>query len=477
MEQEIPIPDIPEQYVWSAGNAGSAGDIGTGTTGGTGSRKRRLWPFIVVGVIAVVLIAAIVVACVVWYSTRDARRLLAGMQNLAAETREMQEDWAAEAGNTAFSADTSFNFSTSLLPVTVGIDTVLARDTDAQKMQLSTDFSVMNYNFLSLDAYAEGNQLTVSLPDFFEENFTFSTERIDRQYNDSIFSQFGGSIDQEISINLFPEQEADTEENLTWAELLTYISDALSQRKQDGELPSVTFEKIPDEKSITVAEKDDAVYDCTLYRIVIPAEWISLWMEEGQVGEDIPLLVALSADNRILEIALEEPLCLDALLEGIGADETEEGAMWLTVSVYFLGEEYSLEDVVMRYSVTDSAGDLLSSDTVSSIIERFADGDDTAEVDSDVLYMELAAEMAWNKNDTSVSLDIDHVTMVLGDRANAKLTGSLKLTPLSQTDIVMAAPTGETLSLFELNWSDLLSLGSQFMKKAGGWLSLLSYFQ
>lgn len=291
MEQfgEIQIPEIEEKKRWS--------------------RKRKIAAGIFAGCIIMSVIAVFIFSK--WYFTEE-RAFLRAFQKLAGEARERQELWEEVTENgPADSLDqiqltTICNLSGEELPFTLGVDTTLKRDVDARKMQAETKCSVMNNQLAELNVYGEDGTFIVTFPDFWEQNFVFDAERIDIQYNESLFAEIFGTLeDCEISIDLFRKKEP-----VQW---IKYLVDWQKE---------INLEKLENPIDIGVPERDDRKYRCSQYRLTISKDWINTMMmdyivsilgvEKGvvvEIAQDLVIVVAIEEKtDRIVRISVEEPL-------------------------------------------------------------------------------------------------------------------------------------------------------------------------
>ena len=141
---------------------------------------------------AIVLIAAGFLV-IRWYGSEE-RALVKGMLNLAEEVKERQALWETASGNApedpfgAMKMTTVFNVSSEELPVTLGVDTVFLRDAKARRLRADTEISVMNNKLAGVSLIGLDHTLIVTIPVFFRQNLELDTQRIDRQYNDSLFA-------------------------------------------------------------------------------------------------------------------------------------------------------------------------------------------------------------------------------------------------------------------------------------------------
>ena len=387
------------------------------------NKKRKL----TVGIAAVcfVAVAAVVVVIAEVYFSEN-RALLKGLQNLAAEVQEWQE--LTEKNKTgAVNAETSFNISVEELPVTLGIDTQIQSDVEARKLRASTEVSVMNMNLAKAEIYGEDETLAVAVPTIWEQNFVFDTKQIDRQYNDSLLAEKWGRLEEfpEISLDLFAERE-----RLSWHELVTHCSEILKD---------LEIERIEEKIAVNIPEKDNKQYQCSQYRVVMPVTEI-MGMEWDVSDENMILLVSVDENKRIVQISLEEPLLLP------------DGE--LTGSISFVGEERSIDDIIVNMQIKGKA-DMPRLD--ESLLSELAgiNLEQTVEV-------EMSAECVLDENDTSVTINLDKLTASVTDLGALKMNGSIILAPLLEEIEPLA---GESIRIFEITEEEYDALVWQMTKK------------
>lgn len=445
--EEIQIPEIEEKKHW----------------GGPDGRKWK----IAAGLLAVgmVVFACSVFAFTKWYFSAE-RVLLRAFGNLTEEVLERRELWEAATGNgpgeewNRAKFTTVFNLSGDGLPLTLGVDTTLERDADVRKMKSRTKFSVSNTKLAELEVYGEDKTLVLTLPEFFEENFAFDTERIDEQYNGSLFARIFGTLKgYEISVDLFPKGNP-----VSW------------MRYFEGWQENVRIEKLEKSVDISVPEKDNRQYRCGQYRLTIAADWINtlftdgveaaggFWAKDGMtagVAQDIIINVAMEEENdRIVRISFEEPLVIF-----VGS---EEGRIEVKTSgeVCFLGEGRSVDDILVSMQTELPL-------TAIGIGERLLAVFGNKSGTEDNIIIELRAESLYNEADACVTSDLHKLTVSVDRVGSFKLTGKIKLEPLEEA---IEAPAGETIRLFEISEEEYGNMREQVMKKIWRWLKALSIF-
>ena len=388
------------------------------------NKKRK--PAVGIAAVCIVAVVAVVVVIAKVYFGEN-RALVKGLQNLAAEVQERQE--LTEQNKTgAVNAETSFNVSVEDLPVTLGIDTQILRDSEARKLRASTAVSVMNMNLAKVEFYGEEETLAVAVPTIWEQNFVFDTKQIDRQYNNSLLAEKWGRLDglPEISFDLFAERE-----RLPWKELVIHCQEILKD---------LEIERIEEKIAVNIPEKDNKQYQCSQYRVVMPVEEIK-GMEWDVSDENMILLLSIDENDRIVQISLEEPLLLPA-----------EGE--LTGSISFVGEDRSIDDIIVNMQIEGKA-DMSGLD--ESLLSEL-DGIDLEQT----IEIEMNAECIFDEYDTGVTINLDKLTASVTDLGAFNMKGSITLKPLGEE---IEPLVGESMRIFEITEEEYDALVWQMTKK------------
>jgi len=441
MEQleEIQIPEIEEKKHWG--------------------RKWKIAAGISAGCIVAFAVAAVIFAK--YYFTEE-RELLKAFQNLSEEMQERWQLWEKASGNgpedglSRIKLTTIYNLSGEELPFTLGVDTILLRDADARRMKADTKFSVMNDELVEWNLYGEDRTLSMALPDFFEQNLVFDTERIDLQYNASLLAEkFGALEDRALSIDLFPEKKS-----LSWMQYLG--------NWQEG----ISMEKLEEPIDLNVPEKENRQYRCSQYRLTISKDWLDHGIEERMSAEipgegniveilrDIVVVIAVEEKNdRIVRISLEEPFILS-----VGKEE-QRIEMETAGSLCFLGEDRSIDDIVVNMEMELPLAALGLDERLLAVF-----GKDSAE---DKIQIQLGTELLYDENDTSVTASLHKLTVSVDLLGTYKLTGETVLEPLRES---IEPPVGENIRLFEMTEEEYQDLKQQIMRKIWRWLKAYSIF-
>lgn len=408
----------------------------------------------------------------------EERTLIKGILNLAGEMEERQQLWEEASGNSfddpfgTMKVTTIFNVCSEELPVTLGVDTILLRDADMRMVQASTAVSIMNNQLAELTIVGQDDTLTVSLPAFFRQNLVFDAERIDRQYNESLLAEkFGRLENTELSIELFPEDP-----RKIWDKYYVNLMESLKDIEADG-IREIEIEKLETPLVLTVPEKDDRQYQCSQYRVSIPYHTAgendrsTFWQEEqGGAGtaadmaegvektDKAALLIAVDDNDRIVQITPEESLSVTMNYKGNDIDVN------LTGNVCFLGEERSIDDIVVNMQMELP---LEVPEFAEKLLSVFGNG--TVD-EKDVIAIQAGAEVIYNENDSSVTTDLNKLTVKVDRIGSFKVTGTIVTEPLHEP---IKVPEGETIRIFEITQEQYLDLELQIMRRIGRWLKAI----
>lgn len=445
VQNEIQIPEIAEKQ-----------------------NKKKTW-IVAAGILVAcfIVVAVSIVAIIKIYNT-DERKLLKGFMNLAEEVGEWNEVWERETGrNLVDYMDKAkftgvLNLSSEELPITVGIDLVSMQDVDAKKMQSSMTVSVSNIDLAEITVYGDEKQMIVAMPDFWRQNLAFKTNHIEKQYNNSLWADMLGEIDnEEISIDLFAEQE---EQNIEID--VEQLVEEWKELKESG----LTIEKLDKTVEIDVQSRNNTVYQCSQYRIVIPQELAESLIELGnsdggeenekqpentveEIVSDIVLLVSMDKSNQIVQLQFEKPLALST-----GAGENIEFSGYMM----FLGKERSIDDMLVRLKWSIPMEVMELDDETKNALESFGKSEDLL----DTIEVVTDMNIIFNENDVSVFTDLDKLTMSVDSLGTYKLTGSVKVEPLEET---IKPLEGETIQLFQITQEELEDLQNQLLKNLDKW--------
>lgn len=417
-----------------------------------------------------IIIAAVSLFFLIRFFHSEEKALYRGLKNLADEIVERQALWEEETGMTlaegpgAVAVDTVLNFSGEELPFTLGIDSQMQRDPDAKKLYACTQLSVMNNDLAEIAVYGEGETIIVSLPDFFRQNLEFETERIDRQYNNSLLAEKFGRIEgEEISFELFPDQTSSWQERTG---ITRNIIDGLLQsgkKSEEPELEAIVIEEEEEPVKIRIPEKEEQEYECIRYHVTIPKDTIAAFAPETgvEISEDVVLLIAVEEDTeRIIQISLEEAVPVIGLIEG--SDEP----VWLEGTICFLGEARSIDDIVLELECRISLKELLKVEGVLSYFDRIHP------IDIGDVQLRLKAELCYEEEDVCTTIQPCSLTVKAGSLGEYKIAGKMSVEPLRKE---IRPPEGDTIRIFEITEGEYKDLERQIWKKMQKWVAGYSF--
>ncbi|MCM1387316.1 MAG: hypothetical protein NC231_08320 [Bacillus sp. (in: Bacteria)] len=389
--------------------------------------KKRKLVWIAVAACVVVCIAAAVVFAGIYFNEEKA--LVQGVGNMVKEVQERQE-LAPENWPENRKAETKFNVSIEGIPVTLGIDTQLTRDGGAHRLQAAVALSVMNMKLAKLEVYGDDDTIVAAVPTIWEEHFAFDTKRVDEQYRGSIWEEKLGKIDNcpEVSIDLFEEKQ-----DSSWEDMLLHCQEMLSE---------LEIERLEEETALAFPEKDNIMYQCSKYRVVLPVSTIPEIKDAmGDASEDnMILLVWVDEDKRIVQIALDEPF-------SIAGGE-------LTGTVSFVGEDRRIDDIIVNMQM-ESPVDVSQID--SSLLSEFG-----VEMSEYTVETKMKAEALYQEDDNSVTIDFDELTVSVASVGTVKIKGSLTMEPLQEE---IAKPEENIIRLFEMTEDEYDMLEERLYRK------------
>ncbi|MDD6812538.1 MAG: hypothetical protein PUD93_11910 [Lachnospiraceae bacterium] len=422
MEQnEINIPEIPEK-----------------------KNKKKIW-LVAAGILAAcLLVGTMAFACIVKLYNTSERKLLKGFISLAEEFGDWNEIWKVETGKDFANASdrmkltTIMNVSGEDLPITLGIDVESMRDMEAKRLKSSLIFSVSNTDLAEVITYADEKKIMLAMPDFFRQNLSFQTNHIERQYNQSLWAEkFGKMEEEEISIDLFAREDK-TEKEIDIEQLINKWKEM-------------------DTEGITIEEMEETVDHYTQYRIVLPQELVESIIKTEELASDVALLVSMDKRNRIMQIQFEEPVLIS---NGVKEPISVSGSMM------FLGEERSIDDIAVRCEWDIPMDALELDEKTKEALEVFGNKSGLQDNIEFVTDMNIALD----ENDISVVADLNKLTISVDRLGTYKITGSVKAEPLKEE---IRPLEGETISLFEITEEEYEDLTTQISHNLYKWIAAL----
>ncbi|MCM1156542.1 MAG: hypothetical protein NC314_08880 [Roseburia sp.] len=436
MEQleEIPIPEIEEKAHKKLG-------------------KWRLTAGVAAAALAIIIAAAIIFIKI-YYS--EERALIKGLLNLAEEMEMRQQLWEEASGNErddpfgCVKMSTVLNVSSEELPVTLGVDTILLRDSAVRRTQALTEISIMNNKLLTVTLDGQEEDMMLAVPVFFRQNLAFDAAHIEEQYNDSLLAEKFGKIEgTELSINLFPKWPKKIWQEY-YVNLMEKLRNAGNNKEAEG-IEEIEIEKLETPLVINVPERDDKQYQCSQYRVTIS-------YREGNAKDSLVFLTAVDENDRIVQISLEEPLTLSMKYKEDDIDVKVDG------SVCFLGEARTIDDIVVDMQMeipllVPKFGETLLSAFGNELIDKTDK--------EDIIAIQAGAELIYDENDSSVTTDINRLTVTVDRIGGFKVSGKVITEPLREP---IEALAGETIRIFEITEAQYQDLEKQFLQRIWRWL-------
>lgn len=424
---------------------------------------------VILGCIAVFAAMAVAGVMVVRAYNSDERKFMKGFMNLADEINERKQLWETATGESladgsgSMQTEMTFNLSGDELPFTIGLDMSVLKDNSARKIRSDAELSVMNNALIGYTIYGDDKRIMLSVPEIWRQNFEFSPNHIERQYNESLLAEEFGTIDsEEISIDFFAENEDDLSEDVfkEWLEEILDFSQNM-RNSTTGSVEGITIEKPDGTVSVSFPEKDDKEYECREYRMVISKEWIESTQDTEvtvnttgtevnvAVSSDLVLLIDMDKNNRIIRISSEKPV--QFMVE---SDEFS-GIAGYSMSVGFLGEKRSIDDIYVSIGI-DYTLDLTDWDYGE---EKF--------------LIEFDAQIEYDEDDTCVTTDINKLELSNDTIGTIKMTGKIDMQPLKEK---IRPLEGETIQLFRITEEEYEDLEDQLYDTIMKWWTLSSFF-
>ena len=221
---------------------------------------------------------------------------------------------------------------------------------------------------------------------------------------------------------------------------------------------------------LIVAELDDRQYQCSQYRISIPYHAIDengrnengiegdTLIDSASSEDSMMLLIAVDENDRIVQIVTEEPIILSMEYKETDID------VKLTGSICFLGEEKSIDDVVVNMQVEMPLDALEINDNLLSVFgNKLVD-------EKDMIEIQAVAEITYDENDSSVTTNLNKLTAKVDRIGSFKVTGTIVTEPLHEE---IEALEGETIRIFEITEAQYQDLELQFLLRIGHWLNAI----
>lgn len=441
---------------------------------------------------ALVVLIGIGVGVLAYYRSRPLYRISKGLQNLGKEIDQIKNPLEEKIGmrdillmvqEEGCHVETKLNFSVDM-PIlgktTVGVDTDLYRDVHAKELSADTSISMMNWDFAHLNIYANDEVFCFSVPELFIEDMYIENENVISQYNNSVFGKSYPSDMQDISINLFPDENEQISmgERGSLSDILEDFEDDLNACRDgmtietvERGLYRVTFpEKATDRLMKDMFESyakkygaEDALQEFKVYKKLI--------------ASDVNILLEIDGSNRIASILLENPI---DMLDGEASLEGE---------LFFLGERRSIDKIQGKVTVNSVYG---MSRGVLWQIQQTSD-DDIYRIDTDMKWTEEEEtlgkmkivmnsdavkdefDMTFSLQDEeeslafilegsiddivkgeSVAFDLDKMVVNIDGEERLHVTGNISIEPLTKAVKSSVKPKTALFEMTETDWLVIL---------------------
>lgn len=310
---------------------------------------------IVIGLVcALVVLGGIGVGVLAHYRSKPSYKINQGLLNLAKEIEQVKnplsekigmDDIAVMMQEEGSHVETALDFTTEVplmgsSAVTFGVDTDFYKDVHAKELNSETSISVLNYDFMHFNIYANDEVFCFSMPELFLENMYIENENVVSQYNSSFLNGIleGGTPNdaKDFSIDLFPDED----ERISVSELRDFSAfmdgfeadinacrEGMTIEKADADLYRVTF---------PARETDRLMKDFleSYGKVYGAEEELEMWKEyKTLVLSDVSFLFEIDSKNRIESITLEEPV------------EMMDGEASLEAEIFFMGETKSIDKI------------------------------------------------------------------------------------------------------------------------------------
>lgn len=388
--------------------------------------------------------------------------------------------------------DTKLNvtFDSYFGEVTVGVDTVYAKDRRDKEMSASTAVSIRNYELGHVDIYADRENVCFSIPELFLEDLYLENENVLAQYNRSMWADdwmFGEAQGDDFTIDLFSQPWFfEDEDGVGKAFLNRYAGEIEACRRH------MMMETAGQD---TYRISFDGLYFNELIRQIL-YDYVdaSVFGREDIMGilsyfdvvsgpEKISFLLEMDGADRIGCIRLEKPLSLC------------KGAMHLDGDIYFLGGENSLEKMQGRLFFENKAGEKPREDEILwQVVRSLEQGEyrmeseakysflndgkketmklgwdlsynapknsfaskANARLQGDEIALEASGDFSHIEKGESFDLDLDEVILQIDGEEALKIRGKIELAPLSRRVERIAKPKTAFFDMDGEEWIEIL---------------------
>ena len=477
-----------------------------GKTKGTGVK-------VAIGLVcALVVFGGIGVGVLAHYRSKPSYKINQGLLNLAKEIEQMKNPLSEKVGMSDLAAmmqedgghvETALDFTTEVplmgsTSVTFGVDTDFYKDVHAKELNSETSISVLNYDFMHFNIYANDEVFCFSMPELFLENMYIDNENVVSQYNSSFLNGIleGGTPNdaEDFSIDLFPDEDEriSMREWRNYSEILDDFEDDISAcregmtiEKADADLYRVTF---------PARETDRLMKDFleSYGKLYGAEEELEMWKEyKTLVLSDVSLLFEIDSKNRIESIVLEKPV------------EMLDGEASLEAEIFFMGETRSIDkmqgklkaegvddierEVIwqiqqtsddeiykadMDFKVNEAGGTLGKLKFVLNCDAAKDTFDITCSYKDDESEVKIILESSIDDyvKGESIEIDLDKATISMDGEELFKLSGDIDIEPLQ--DAIQPSVEPET-AFFEMSYAEWLEIIYLLEDEYGGILDYL----
>lgn len=442
---------------------------------------------IVCGIVATVVAGIGVGAALIWNSAemkliRGTTKLFADAANHGADfNKEMGLGEAQKGSNENYKAVFDFDIYDveGLEDFSLCLDGTILCDMKNEKLKEEMSISLSYYELLSFQMAVDKTDVYLDIPALYDGSICFDSQKINEQYNNSIFKDYlGEELQEEVSFNFF--------------ESASYTTDFFGDYKKDI-LKTIRNAEITGQDGVLAIEVGGKSVNCKGYFVTFKKDDInaileSLYEESGVTGEsayllddDLELLVYLDKKCVIRQIQTEADICLE------GVDET------MSLALRFAGEENSF-DVLKGKIGTTIEGEAVEFDFDYAAVMEGKEMQQNMQLKAkmtttDILGLDYDA--VWNADDGSFEMDMEmnvadenYVLEMAGDvETDSKdsfainfrdcaiyyddvklgsLDASCRIEPLNEE---ISMPTGKTYPIFEFTEEDLATFALECYEK------------
>lgn len=415
---------------------------------------------IVVGIFATIVVVGGILTY--FFITKSALyRLAIGAKNIAKEVSQTDNPLLIEDGmgtliNTVGKknamADYSINVSGNpmLNGITLGMDGIVKRDMESKKFYLSADASTSLIPLLSVEVYANQNDVYFQIPEIYKGSIVFQAKDFDGQYNMSSLKDFiDKNIDQDIDFDFYREFAGwkISEENFLDAyqgDVKSFLKDIDISEEKEYEMDS---------------EKESMLEQALGYKQKLTSYIIELDSEKMGLQEPLKARIVLNQKNRIVMLEVIDDVLLKNGYSAYG-------------KLLLCGKEVSINDTSFEGTLTrrDGGSDVHSSITMDmeyipgiQILKLFGSGTmDIWEPGMVAGWDVTLSDFVPNKK---ITVSLEDLHMAIENEEIGKVTGKVTLQPMTEEIII---PDGDEYAIFEMNKLELGGLLWKWKDNFGG---------